>query len=98
MHWLARSFVPSLGIVSSGDAGLILRVCLHANRKITSLANRFFWFQLFLWPRLCSLLFTQSDRRIKPPPDTSAAFADYSANAESSAKFHTLRHKSINDL
>ena len=48
MHWLARSCVPSLGIVSSGDAGLILRVCLHANRKITSLANRFFWFQLFL--------------------------------------------------
>jgi len=36
MHWLARSFVPSLGIVSSGDAGLILRVCLHASRKITS--------------------------------------------------------------
>ena len=29
MHWLARSFVPSLGIVSSGDEGLaemILRV------------------------------------------------------------------------
>jgi hypothetical protein len=47
MHWLARSFVPSLGIVSSGDAGFILRVCLQANRKITSLANRFFWFRLF---------------------------------------------------